>query len=44
MDCTISQEYDIKVRIQQGSVLSPFPYAVVVDIVTDMAREAVQSE
>ena len=30
--------------MQQGSVLSPFLFAVVVDVVTEFAREGVLSE
>ena len=34
----------IKVRLHQGSVLSYFLFVVVVDVVTEFARESVLSE
>ena len=44
MDSELSAEFAIKVGIHQGSVLSPFPSAVVVDVVTEFAREGALSE
>ena len=38
VDSELSEEFDVKVGMHQGSVLSPFPFAVVVDVVTEFAR------
>ena len=38
MDSELSEEFDVKVGMHQGSVLSPFPFVVVVDVVTELAR------
>ena len=38
VDSELSEEYEVKVWIHQGSVLSPF-IAVVVDVVTELAKE-----
>ena len=35
---------EVKVGMQQGSVLSPCPFAVVADVVTEFAREGALSE
>ena len=43
-DCELSEEFEIKVEMYQGSVLSPFIFAVVVDIVTEFASEGTLSE
>ena len=32
------EEFEIKVGMHQGSVLSPFCFAVVVDVVTEFTR------
>ena len=42
MDCELSEVFEIKVEMHQGSVLSPFLFAVV--YVTELAREGAQSE
>ena len=34
VDSELSEEYEVKVGMHQGSVLSPFRFAVVVDVVT----------
>ena len=34
VDCELSEEFDVKVGIHQGSVLSPFLFVFVVDVVT----------
>ena len=39
MDSELSEEFEVKVGMHQGSVLSPFIFAVVVDAVTELARE-----
>ena len=38
VDSELSQEFEVKVGMHQGSVLSSFLFAVVVDIVTEFAR------
>ena len=40
----LSEEFEIKVGMHQGSVLSPFLFVVVIDVVTELAREGVLSE
>ena len=44
MDSELSEGSDIKVGMHQGSVLSPFLFAVVLDVVTEFVREGVLSE
>ena len=44
MDSELSEEYEIKVGMHQGSVMSPFLFAVVVDVITEFARESALSE
>ena len=44
VDSELSEEFEVKVRIYQGSVLSPFHFAVVVDVVTEFAGEGALSE
>ena len=44
MDSELSEEFDVKEGMHQGSVLSPFLSEVVVDVVTDLAREGALSE
>ena len=44
MDTDLSEEFEVKVGIHQGSVLSPFLFAVAVDVVTEFAREGALSE
>ena len=38
VDCELSEESKVTVGMHQGSVLSPFLFAVVVDVVTEFAR------
>ena len=38
MDSELSEEFEVKVGMHQGSVLSPFLFAMVVDVVTEFAR------
>ena len=44
VDSELSEEIVVKVRMHQGSVLSPFLLAVVVDVVTEFVREGALSE
>ena len=44
VDSELSEEFETKVGMHQGSVLSPFIFAVVVDVVTEFARDGVLSE
>ena len=44
VDSELSEEFEVKVEIHQGSVLSPFLFVVVVDVVTEFAREGTQCE
>ena len=38
MDLQLSEEFEVKMRMHQGSVMSHFLFAVVVDVVTEFAR------
>ena len=38
VDSELSEEFEAKVGMHQGSVLSPFLFADVVDVTTEMAR------
>ena len=44
MDSELSEEFEVRMGKHQGSLLSPFVFAVVVDVVTEFAREGVLSE
>ena len=44
VDSELSEELEVKVGINQGSVLSPFCFAMVVDVVTEFTREGALSE
>ena len=43
VDSELSWELVVKVGMHQGSVVLPFLYALVVDVVTDFTREGVLS-
>ena len=44
MDSELSDKFDVAVGMHQGSVLSPFIFAIVVDVFTEFAREGALSE
>ena len=44
VDSELSEEFEVKVGMNQGSVLSPFLIAVVVDAVKEFVREGAPSE
>ena len=44
VDSELSEEIEVKVGMHQGSVLSPFLFAEVVDVVTELDREGALSE
>ena len=44
VDFELPEEFEVKVWMQQGSVLSPFLFALVVDVVTEFAREGALSK
>ena len=41
VDSELSEEFEVKVGMYQGSVLSPFLFSVVVDVVREFVREGV---
>ena len=38
MDSELSEEYDVKVGMHQGSVLPQFLFPVAIDVITEFAR------
>ena len=44
VDSELSEEFEAKMGLPQGSVLSTFLFTVVVDVVTEFAREGALSE
>ena len=44
VDSELAEGFEFEVGIHQESVLSPFPFAVVVDDVTEPAREVALSQ
>ena len=44
VDSELSEEFEVNVGMHQGSVLSPFRFAVVVDVVTEFAFEGTLCE
>ena len=44
VDSKLSEKFEVKVGMHQGSVLPPFFFAMVVDVVTELSREDALSE
>ena len=44
MDSEISEEFEVKVGMHQGCILSPFLFVLVIDVITEFALEGVLSE
>ena len=44
VDSELSEEFVVKMAMHQGSVLSHFLFAVVIDVVSEIAREGALSE
>ena len=44
VDSELSEEFEVKVGMHQGSVLSSFLFVLVVDVVTEFVREGALSE
>ena len=44
MGSAYSEEFEVKVSVYQGSVLSPLLFAIVVDVITESARRGVINE
>ena len=44
VDSELSEEFEVNVGMYQGSVLSPFLFALVVDVVTEFVREGALSK
>ena len=44
VDSELSEEFEVKVEMHQGSVLSPFILAVMIDVDLEFAKEGVSSE
>ena len=40
----LSEEFEVKVGVHQGSVLSPLVFAIMVDVVTESVRNGLVSE
>ena len=40
----LSEEFEVKVGVHQGSLLSPLVFAIVVDVVTENVRNGLMSE
>ena len=40
----LSEEFEVKVGVHQGSVLLPLVFAIVVDVVTESVRNGLMSE
>ena len=44
VDSELSVEFEVKVEMLKGSVLSPFLFALVVDVLTEFSRDCTLSE
>ena len=44
MGSAYSEEFEVKVGVHQGSVLSPLMFTIVVDVITENARRGVVNE
>ena len=44
MGSAYSEEFEVKVGVYQGSLLSPLLFAIVVDVITENARRGVVNE
>ena len=44
VDSELSEEFEVKVGMLQGSVMSSFLFAAMVDVITEFAREGALSE
>ena len=44
VDSELSEEFEVKVGMHQGSVLSPFLSALVIDVVTEFDRDGALCE
>ena len=44
MDSELSEEFEVELQMHQGSVMSSFLFAVVVDVVTELSIADVLSE
>ena len=44
VDSELSEEFEVKVVMQKGSVLLPFLFAFVVNVISELARDGVLSE
>ena len=44
IESAYSEEFEVKVDVHQGYVLSPLLFAIVVDIITENARRGVVNE
>ena len=44
MDSEWSEELEVKVWMHQGSLLSPFLFALVINVIAELAREGMLSE
>ena len=43
VDCELSEEVEVKVGMQQGSVLSPFLFVIMVDVVIELGIPSILS-
>ena len=43
VDSELSEEFEVKAGMHQGSVLQPFLFAVMIDVVTEFAKGCAKS-